>query len=112
MIHFAEEGRHELSCTIASARPKLLDGRSDETHDRERQPRAARPYLLALAPAASQGRTQVTLPARKMVIAAHLAVTPETLSRTLRSLSDEHLIEVAGDEVTIPDIEVLRRHMH
>lgn len=69
-------------------------------------------YLLALAPAAAQGRTQVTLPARKMVIAAHLAVTPETLSRTLRSLSDEGLIEVEGDEVTIPDLEGLRRRMH
>lgn len=69
-------------------------------------------YLLALAPATAQGRTQVALPARKMVIAAHLAVTPETLSRTLRALSDEHLIEVVGDEVTIPDIEALRRHMH
>jgi CRP-like cAMP-binding protein len=69
-------------------------------------------YLLALAPATAQGRTQVRLPARKMVIAAHLAVTPETLSRTLRSLSDEHLIEVTGDDVTILDIESLRRHMH
>ena len=69
-------------------------------------------YLLALAPATAQGRTRVTLPARKMVIAAHLAVTPETLSRTLRSLSDEGLIAVEGDEVTIPDLEGLRRRMH
>jgi CRP/FNR family transcriptional regulator, dissimilatory nitrate respiration regulator len=69
-------------------------------------------YLLGLAPAAVQGRSQVTLPARKMVIAAHLAVTPETLSRTLRALSDEHLIEMAGDELTILDVEALRRHMH
>lgn len=69
-------------------------------------------YLLALAPAAAEGRTHVTLPARKTVIAAHLAVTPETLSRTLRALSDEHLIEVSDDEVTILDVEALRRHMH
>lgn len=69
-------------------------------------------YLVALAPATAQGRTRVTLPARKLVIAAHLAVTPETLSRTLRALSDERLIEVEGDEVTIPDLEALRRHMH
>lgn len=69
-------------------------------------------YLLGLLPAAAQGRVAVTLPARKMVIAAHVAVTPETLSRTLRTLSDERLIEVAGDEVTILDVDSLRRHMH
>lgn len=69
-------------------------------------------YLLGLLPRSAQGRVTVTLPTRKMVIAAHVAVTPETLSRTLRGLSDEGLIEVAGDEVTISDVERLRRHMH
>jgi len=54
----------------------------------------------------------VTLPARKILIAAHLAVTPETLSRTLRALHDEHLIAVADDEVMILDVESLRRHLH
>ena len=69
-------------------------------------------YLLGLLPRDAQGRMTVTLPARKMIIAAHVAVTPETLSRTLRALSDEGLIEVAGDEVTVCDVERLRRHMH
>ena len=69
-------------------------------------------YLLGLLPAEARGRFTVTLPTRKVVIAAHVAVTPETLSRTLRSLSEESLIEVAGDEVTILDVEKLRRHMH
>jgi len=69
-------------------------------------------YLLALVPVGTEGRLTVTLPTRKAVIAAHVAVTPETLSRTLRALSDERLIEVAGDEVIIRDIEALRRHMH
>jgi CRP-like cAMP-binding protein len=68
-------------------------------------------YLLGLLPQTAQGRVTVTLPARKMVIAAHVAVTPETLSRTLRGLSDEGLIEGAGEEVTIVDVERLRRHM-
>jgi CRP-like cAMP-binding protein len=68
-------------------------------------------YLLGLLPTGAQGRLTVTLPARKMIIAAHVAVTPETLSRILRALSDEKLIEVDGDEVTILDIESLRRHM-
>jgi len=69
-------------------------------------------YLLALAPVGARAGVTVILPTRKAVIAAHVAVTPETLSRTLRALSDERLIEVAGDEVTIFNIEALRRHMH
>lgn len=69
-------------------------------------------YLLALLPSGAAGRVAVTLPARKMLIAAHVAVTPETFSRILRALSDERLIEVTGDEVTILDVESLRRHMH
>lgn len=69
-------------------------------------------YLLGLVASGALGRVSVSLPTRKVVIAAHLAVTPETLSRTLRALSDEGLIRVAGDEVTITDVETLRRHMH
>ena len=69
-------------------------------------------YLLGLLPSGAEGRVAVTLPARKMLIAAHVAVTPETLSRILRTLSDERLLEVAGDEVTILDVGSLRRHMH
>jgi CRP-like cAMP-binding protein len=61
-------------------------------------------YLSTLIPANARGPVTVMLPARKMLIAAQLAVTPETLSRTLRILSDERLIVVAGDAVTIPDV--------
>ncbi|HEX5458524.1 MAG TPA: Crp/Fnr family transcriptional regulator [Steroidobacteraceae bacterium] len=69
-------------------------------------------FLLGLVPAEASGRVAVTLPARKVLIAARVAVTPETLSRTLRTLSEEHLIEVAEDVVTILDVERLRRNMH
>lgn len=69
-------------------------------------------YLLGLLPSGASGRMIVTLPARKTLIAARVAVTPETLSRTLRALSDEDLIDVADDVVTIRDVERLRRHMH
>jgi CRP-like cAMP-binding protein len=69
-------------------------------------------YLLGLLPTGASGRVTVTLPARKTLIAAHVAVTPETLSRTLRALSDESLIDVADDVVTIRDVQRLRRHVH
>jgi CRP-like cAMP-binding protein len=69
-------------------------------------------YLLGLLPAGAQGRVTVTLPARKMVIAAHVAVTPETLSRVLRALSDDGLIGLVEEEVTIVDVERLRSHLH
>ena len=69
-------------------------------------------YLLELLPSGASGQMAVTLPARKTLIAAHVAVTPETLSRTLRALSDENLIAVADDVVTIRDVEKLRRHVH
>lgn len=68
-------------------------------------------YLLGLVPDGRRGRLTVTLPARKMLIAAHVAVTPETLSRTLRTLNDEGLIEVSDERVTILDTEALRRHL-
>jgi len=69
-------------------------------------------YLLGLVPKGGHGRVSVTLPARKMLIAAHVAVTPETFSRTLRALSEEGLIEVVEDRVTLLDTEALRRRMH
>ena len=69
-------------------------------------------YLLSLVPPGELGRVTVTLPARKMLIAARVAVTPETLSRTLRALSDEGLIEVSGDSVTLLDVQALRQRMH
>lgn len=69
-------------------------------------------YLLGLVAPGASGRVTVSLPARKVLIAAHVAVAPETLSRTLRTLSDEDLIEVAGDAVRILDVERLRHHMH
>jgi CRP-like cAMP-binding protein len=69
-------------------------------------------YLLGLVPKGEHGRVSVTLPARKMLIAAHVAVTPETFSRTLRALTEEGLIEVAEERVTLLDTEALRRGMH
>jgi|GEM_PF-558632 len=49
----------------------------------------------------------VRLPILKEDIAAHLGMTPQSLSRCLRALQEKG-IDVEGDEITITDIEPLR----
>lgn len=66
-------------------------------------------YLLTLVSKSARGATTVTLPVRKAQIAAHLAITPETLSRVLHALGREALIEMQGYQVHIPSIAALRR---
>lgn len=51
----------------------------------------------------------VRLGERKRDIASQLAITPETLSRLMRSLSRQGLISVAGYTVHVADIDGLRR---
>ncbi len=64
-------------------------------------------YLLRLRRTGGEEGT-VTLPARKHLVAAQLAVQPETLSRLFRELEEERLIRVHGNEIEIPDAEALR----
>ena len=68
-------------------------------------------YLLGLVPDGQRGRVNVILPTRKGLIAAQLAVAPETFSRVLRALTDEGLIEVQDEVVDVYDTEVLRLHI-
>jgi CRP-like cAMP-binding protein len=60
-------------------------------------------YLLELAGTqlSPSADTTVELATSKQLIAARLDLTPETLSRTLRTLSEAHLISVAGKRVTL-----------
>jgi CRP-like cAMP-binding protein len=51
---------------------------------------------------------RIHLPVSKAIVAAHLNVTPETLSRTLNFLSHEGLISVKGRFIHIRDLEALR----
>ena len=46
---------------------------------------------------------------RKRDIASQLAITPETLSRLMRALSDQGAIAVAGYTVTLRDRSALAR---
>jgi len=57
----------------------------------------------------SPRRGIVKLSERKRDIASQLAITPETLSRLMRSLSRQGLIQVAGYTVHVADADGLRR---
>lgn len=69
-------------------------------------------YLLGLISMSAHGATSIMLPARKIVISAQLAITPETFSRVLRALSDEGLINVHDETVHIFDVDKLRKSIH
>lgn len=61
-------------------------------------------YLLTL-PGAEEG--QVVLPISKGQLASNLGTVSETLSRTLRKLSDEGLLEVEGKSISLRDLDEL-----
>ena len=65
-------------------------------------------FLLRTAGPAEHGAASVTFPAAKRAIASRLNLSAEHLSRILRHLTAECLIEVRGRTVDIPDLERLR----
>jgi CRP/FNR family transcriptional regulator, dissimilatory nitrate respiration regulator len=65
-------------------------------------------WLLREVPPAAQGTATVTLPAAKRAIASRLNLSAEHLSRILRDLAAEGLIETRGRRLTIPDPARLR----
>ncbi len=65
-------------------------------------------YILRLAPKRGVGRSTITLPIEKRVLASYLGMTPEHLSRALVQLS-AHGVAVAGQQLTITDKAALQR---
>jgi CRP-like cAMP-binding protein len=62
-------------------------------------------YLKSLAePNGSPGTWVSRLPASKTAVAARLGITKETMSRSLRELSNRGLIEVAQREIEVRDL--------
>ena len=66
-------------------------------------------YLLKEIPSNQISATSVKLRAPKNVIAARLAITPETLSRILSKLKRDGIIEVSDKQVTLHDIDWMRK---
>lgn len=67
-------------------------------------------WLLRQQPASmGDNEALVLLNERKQVIARHLGTTSESLSRALRRLSDDGLIEVRGYELRLRDLDSLQR---
>ncbi|MDP2847011.1 MAG: Crp/Fnr family transcriptional regulator [Humidesulfovibrio sp.] len=64
-------------------------------------------YLLLLR--ASQNRDDLTLDLPKGQIASYLGTIPETLSRALKKLTDQGLIEISGNRVAVLDPEGLAK---
>ncbi len=66
-------------------------------------------YLLSHVSEEQHERTNVSLNAPKHVIASRLSIKPETLSRTLKSLSKQGLIQLEGSQIELLDVDKLRQ---
>ncbi|MDH3280694.1 MAG: Crp/Fnr family transcriptional regulator [Gammaproteobacteria bacterium] len=65
-------------------------------------------YLLDQARNTAENPSQLELRTPKQVIASRLSITPETLSRTLRRLVNEGLIDVRDNHIELKDSPKLR----
>ncbi|MDH3638073.1 MAG: Crp/Fnr family transcriptional regulator [Gammaproteobacteria bacterium] len=65
-------------------------------------------YLLDQARTSEENALQLELRTPKQVIASRLSITPETLSRTLRRLVNEGLIDVRDNHIELKDSPKLR----
>lgn len=63
-------------------------------------------YLLEQAP---RDQTCFDLDIAKSVIAARLSIKPETLSRIIKTLRQQHIISIDGSTITILDRQALER---
>lgn len=65
-------------------------------------------YLISLRDSAdNEQNDMIVLPVSKRMVAAHLAIQPETLSRIFHRLRDEKLVEMNGNQIHILSLEGL-----
>lgn len=94
---------HEVRQAALSALAGRVSACVQEMEDLRHRPAEARVarYLLSLAERGAED-VHVRLPVPKTVMARHLGITPQSLSRVLRLLRRQG-IDVRGRNVTIPD---------
>ena len=103
-------GARQVVCALARRNIELLEEIESSSMRRSMQRLAA--YLGSLAESGNgkgngSGARTVRLPATKTLIASRLDMKKETLSRLLRSLAGQGLIEVKGAEITLLDPALL-----
>ena len=69
-------------------------------------------YLLEDIPHDSVNKTEVKLSAPKRIIASRISITPETFSRTLKSLSQDGLLEVKDEHIVLNNPSKLREMLY
>ena len=107
----ASEPRLALRLIGALARRAIaIEGDATASHFRTGCQRVL-DYLLAQvdSPLATEGQTTLTLPASKQLIASRIGMTPETLSRVLRELTDAGMIIVDGRDIHLQNARIVRR---
>lgn len=97
-----------LIVALAGQARVLADALHDLTHKDADARLAAWLLQRGVADVAAPPRIRVVLRERKRDLAATLGVTPETLSRLLRQLCRDGLIEVRGYQITVLDPLALR----
>lgn len=65
-------------------------------------------FLLRNLPQDTSQEAELKLDMPKHVIASHLSIKPETLSRMLHDMTQRGLISVSGQVISIPDVAALR----
>lgn len=83
-----------------------LVGRVEELTVLSADARLAR-HLLDLPSSQGAKGLEIRLPLAKKDLAAHLAITPETLSRVLRRWRDREIVDVRGATVVVRDAAAL-----
>lgn len=91
---------------LLASRLRLFVNKIEELSLKEVPSRLAAHLLLLYE---AQGKRRLTLDLSKGHLAAYLGTIPETLSRILRKMADEGLLDTTGQAVSLRDVERLAR---
>lgn len=105
----ADLTRALLACVATRGREAVLERQALMTQDI--MGRLAT-WLLQHATPQADGRASLQLRQQKKDLASELGVTPETLSRSLRQLQQQGLLEMQGYRLRLPDLAALGALAH